>query len=124
MEIKNMTLEEVEQRLSECDSIRKTSENPEEIETLAKEVDELEVRKAELKDLEERKAMAQEINEGKAENPVVIEERKEEIKMKDIKEYRNSEEYINAFAEYLKTGKDEECRALLTTNVGAAGEVA
>ena len=124
MELKNMTLEEVEKRLAECDSIRETSENAEEVKALAKEVEELEVRKAELKDLEERKAMAQEINEGKAENPVVIEERKEEIKMKDIKEYRNSEEYINAFAEYLKTGKDEECRALLTTNVGAAGEVA
>ena len=124
MELKYMTLEEVEKRLAECDSIRETSENAEEVKALAKEVEELEVRKAELKDLEERKAMAQEINEGKAENPVVIEERKEEIKMKDIKEYRNSEEYINAFAEYLKTGKDEECRALLTTNVGAAGEVA
>ena len=124
MELKDMTLEEVEKRLAECDSIRKTSENAEEVKALAKEVEELEVRKAELKDLEERKAMAQEINEGKAENPVVIEERKEEIKMKDIKEYRNSKEYINAFAEYLKTGKDEECRALLTTNVGAAGEVA
>ena len=124
MELKDMTLEEVEKRLAECDSIRETSENAEEVKALAKEVEELEVRKAELKDLEERKAMAQEINEGKAENPVVIEERKEEIKMKDIKEYRNSEEYINAFAEYLKTGKDEECRALLTTNVGAAGEVA
>ena len=44
--------------------------------------------------------------------------------MKDIKEFRNSEEYINAFAEYLKTGKDEECRALLTTNVGEAGTIA
>ena len=124
MELKDMTLEEVEKRLSECDSIRETSESAEEIEALAKEVEELEARKAELKDLEERSKMAQEINEGKASDPVVIEKRKEENKMKDIKEYRNSEEYINAFAEYLKTGKDEECRALLTTNVGAAGEVA
>ena len=123
MELKDMTLEEVEQRLSECDSIRETSENPEEVETLAKEVEELEVRKAELKDLEERKAMAQEIESGEA-VPEVIEERKEEITMKDIKEYRNSKEYIDAFAEYLKSGDDTEVRALLTTNVGAAGEVA
>ena len=35
----------------------------------------------------------------------------------DIMEIRKSEEYINAFAEYIKTGKDEECRALLTNNV-------
>ena len=123
MELKDMTLEEVESRLAECDSIRETSENPEEVETLAKEVEELEVRKAELKDLEERKAMAQEIESGEA-VPEVIEERKEEREMKDIKEYRNSKEYIDAFAEYLKSGDDTEVRALLTTNVGAAGEVA
>lgn len=123
MDIKEMTLTDVEARLAECDSIRETSENTEEVEALAKEVEELEVRKTELKDLEERKAIAQEI-ENKEVVPEVVEERKEEIKMKDIKEYRNSEEYINAFAEYLKTGDDTECRALLTTNVGAAGEVA
>ena len=123
MDIKEMTLENVEARLAECDSIRETSENTEELEALAKEVEELEVRKTELKDLEERKAMAQEI-ENKEVVPEIVEERKEEIKMKDIKEYRNSEEYINAFAEYLKSGDDTECRALLTTNVGEAGEVA
>ena len=42
----------------------------------------------------------------------------------ELKEYRNSEEYINAYAEFIKTGNDEEVRALLTTNVGDAGEVA
>ena len=123
MELKEMTLEQVETRLAECDSIRQTSENAEEIEALAKEVELLEERKAELKDLEERKAMAQEIQDGTA-IPEVIEERKEEREMKDIKEYRNSKEYIDAFAEYLKSGDDTEVRALLTTNVGAAGEVA
>ncbi len=123
MEINEMTLENVEARLAECDSIRETSENAEEIEALAKEVEELEVRKAELKDLEERKAIAQEIESGKV-TPEIIEERKEENKMKTIEEYRNSKEYIDAFAEFVKTGKDEEVRALLTTNVGEAGTVA
>ena len=33
-------------------------------------------------------------------------------------EIRNSKEYINAYAEYIKTGDDRECRALLTENVG------
>ena len=123
MELKEMTLEDVEARLAQCDSIRETSENPEEVEALAKEVEELEVRKAELKDLEERKAMAQEIQDNKIE-PEVIEERKEERKMKDLKEYRNSEEYVNAYAEYIKSGDDTEVRSLLTTNVGDAGTVA
>lgn len=32
-------------------------------------------------------------------------------------EVRNSVEYINAYANYIKTGKDAECRSLLTENV-------
>lgn len=123
MEIKDMTLEEVEARSKELDAMVETSEDTEAINQAAEERALLNERKAELKDLEERKAMAQEIQESKV-VPEVIEERKEDIKMKDIKEYRNSEEYINAFAKYVKTGDETECRALLTTNVGEAGEVA
>lgn len=37
-------------------------------------------------------------------------------------EVRNSKEYIDAFAEYIKSGNDAECRALLTENV-ASGTV-
>ena len=124
MELKDMTLEQVESRLAECDSIRQTSENAEEIEALAKEVELLEERKAELKDLEERKAMAKDLQENKAEGEIVETRSEGETKMKKIEEYRNSEEYINAFAEYCKTGDPTECRALLTTNVGEAGDVA
>lgn len=40
----------------------------------------------------------------------------EERKM-TLEEIRSSKDYINAFANYIKTGKDEECRALLTSNV-------
>ena len=35
-------------------------------------------------------------------------------------EIRNSKEYIDAFAEYIKTGKDAECRSLLTENVSGS----
>lgn len=125
MELKDMTLQDVEARLSECDSIRETSENAEEIEALAKEVEELEARKVELADLEQRKADAKALEENRAEKPVeVVEERKEVAEMKKIEEYRNSKEYIDAYAEYIKTGKADECRALLTENVGEAGEIA
>ena len=125
MELKDMTLQDVESRLAELDGIRNSSEDPKEVEKLAAEVVELEARKAELKDLEERKAMAAELQENKTTETVeTIEERKGETTMKDIKEFRNSKEYINAYAEYIKTGKDEEVRALLTTNVGEAGTIA
>ena len=44
--------------------------------------------------------------------------------MQKIEEYRNSAEYVEAYAQYIKSGNDEEIRSLLTTNVGDAGTVA
>ena len=109
MELKDMNLQDVEARLAEIDGLVQTSESEEEIKSLTEEMKELETRKAELKDLEERKQAAAEIQEGKTSAEVItIEERKGEEKMKDIKEYRNSVEYINAFAEYVKTGNADE----------------
>lgn len=43
-------------------------------------------------------------------------DKKGEFKM-DEKELRNSREYINAYAEYVKNGDDKELRTLLSTNV-------
>jgi HK97 family phage major capsid protein len=123
MELKDMTLADVEARLAEIDGLVKASENEEEIRSFTEEMKELEARKVELKDLEERKEAAKEIQEGKA-SVTTVEERKGEEKMKDIKEFRNSTEYVNAFAEFVKTGNADECRALLTTNVGEAGTIA
>ena len=123
MELKDMTLEDVEARISELDSMVETSEDVEAINKATEERKALNERKAELKDLEDRKAMAQAIQNNDV-VPNVIEERKGEITMKNIKEYRDSAEYINAFAEYVKTKDDTEVRALLTTNVGDAGQIA
>ncbi len=125
MEIKEMNLADTEARMSELDSLVETSENPEEIEGYTEELRSLKEHKAELEALEERKANAKALEENRAEDTAKeIETRKENETMKTIEEYRNSEEYINAFAEYVKSGKDEEIRKLLTTNVGDAGEVA
>lgn len=122
MKIKDMNLKEIEARMSELDSMVKTSESTEEIAKATEERALLAERKAELESLESRKAMAQEIDNGaKAE---VVEGRKEENKMVKINEFRNSKEYVNAFAEYIKTGKAEEIRSLLTENVGESGTIA
>jgi len=63
----------------------------------------------------ERRELAEKIANGSGEtlnqDPESIEERKN--KMADI-EVRNSREYIDAFANYIKTGSDAECRALLS----------
>lgn len=122
MEIKEMKLEEVEARISELDTLSTTSEDAEEIDKAREERKMLTERKAELVALETRKAQAKELEMGAT--PTSVEKKEEERKMAKIEEYRNSQEYINAFAEYIKTGDDSECRALLTTNVGDAGEVA
>ena len=123
MDLENMTLADVETRLAEIDSELETRSG-EELDALKSEIVSLQERKTFLVDLEERQKNAKALEENKADDKVtIVEERKEEKKM-ELKEYRNSEEYINAYAEYIKTGNDEEVRALLTTNVGDAGEVA
>ena len=124
MNINEMALADVEARLAEIEGELETRSG-EELDALKAEVAELQTRKAELEALEERQANAKALEEQRATEPVKeIETRKEEKTMQKIEEYRNSEEYINAYAEYIKTGKDEEVRKLLTTNVGDAGQVA
>ncbi len=114
MEIEKMTNEELDLRLKELET-RSTIADETEIEEITKEVEAIETRKAEIKAEfekaeEERKAIAE---APQAEEPqTIVEERIN--KTMDLKEIRSSKEYIDAFANYIKTGKDEEVRALLT----------
>ena len=124
-ELKDMTLKEVEARLAELDAVMSPESEAEVSDAMTEEMRALQERKVELSDLEQRKADAKALEENRAEGTVeVVEERKEVIEMMKVEEYRNSKEYIDAYAEYIKTGKADECRALLTTNVGDAGEIA
>lgn len=115
-EIKNYTAEECEKRISEI-KVEMEAEGAD-LEALSAEVDAIEERRKALMQAEEqRKALADKVaNDVTA---TIIEERKEENKMENI-EVRNSAEYINAFANYIKTEKDAECRALLTENVSGS----
>jgi len=123
MELNEMTLSDVEQRIAELSAEDKSNKSTEEINAMTEELKALNERKAELADLEARKKAAEAINGGKV-TTKTIERGKGEPKKMTVEEYRNSKEYIDAFAEYVKTGKDDECRALLTTNVGEAGTIA
>ena len=118
-EIKNMTIEEVEVRASEIVKEIEAGEVTEErLAELDTESIEIEERKAELK---KAAAEAQEVRDAVAENKVVVEEVNpiitEERTMTN-KEVCASAEYRNAYKNYILTNKDEECRALLTENVG------
>ena len=110
MEIKEMQMSDIEQRSAEIEELLKSEDA--DIESLTKEVEEMEARKAEiLAEVEQRKKEAEEaLKIGKEVEKV------EERKMPDM-EIRNSKEYIDAYAEYVKSGNDAECRALLTENV-------
>jgi HK97 family phage major capsid protein len=106
-------------------------------------VEQMETRKLELAELakeqdadldaieEEARALATEIETRKAEEAKRVEIRnavasgdgkttekapQEERKIMTNEEVRNSKQYIDAYAEYIKSGNDTECRALLTEN--------
>lgn len=112
-EIMNLGFEELESRKSAIAEETKEADN-EQLETLNAELDLIEERRIVLaNEAEESRKAAAAVAEGAGE---VIEIRKEEKPMTNM-EIRNSHEYIEAFAEYVKTGEDAECRALLTENV-------
>lgn len=111
-EIMLLDFEGVENRASQI-VVELADADAEGIETLNAELEAIEERKAVLNaELEEKRQAAQAVAEGAGK---VIETRKEEKKMS--MEIRNSHEYIEAFAKYVKTGSDKECRALLSDNV-------
>lgn len=115
-EIKEMSIEEVEARTSE---IKAEVEGADEarMNELKSELDSLEERKTELKKAaedaqEQRSAVAEGIAPVEEITEVITEERK-----MTNSEVIKSAEYRDAFKKYILTGKDEECRALLTENV-------
>lgn len=63
----------------------------------------------------QRAEIRAEVAAGAGEVTETIPEERKEKKMSEI-EIRNSAEYINAYAEYIKSGDDTECRALLSEN--------
>ena len=116
MEINKMTNEELDLKLNELET-RSAIADETELEEITKEVEAIETRKAEIKAefdaAEEARRAIAEAPEVEAEPAKpIIEERIN--KTMDLKELRSSKQYIDAFANYIKTGKDEEVRSLLT----------
>lgn len=121
MDFKEMSVEELETRLAAI---------PDEIEQDGADLDALENEVRGIKaELEERKAEAAkkaEIRSAVASGAgtVVKDFKVEERKTVTNAEVRNSHEYTVAYANYIKTGNDAECRALLTENVSGTVPVA
>ena len=118
MELKEMTIEELTERKAQ---IAIEAEAPEaDLNALTDEVrainEEIEARKrAEVQRVEIREAVA--LGAGVVTETVEPEVREEKKTMEEI---RNSKEYIEAYANYIKTEDPTECRALLSENGSGA----
>ena len=118
MDIKAMSADELmERRAAIANEVEAPDADLDALEQEARAINaELESRKAaEAKRNEIRESVAN----GAGETIETINEERE--KPMTINEIRNSKEYVDAFARYIKTGKDEEVRALLTTNATVSG---
>lgn len=108
-EIKTMTMEQIEERKlqikTEIDSADQAK-----LDELNAELDAIEARAKEI-EMDEKRAMMKELLAGAGK---VVEKQEENAETKEV---RASKEYVDAYAEYIKTGDDRECRALLTETV-------
>lgn len=120
------TVEEVAEKVEEIEKAEEVKEEPIE-ETPQEEVKEEPVEeepKADITPEEERKLLKDTTDVVEERGSVELRkiERKEgEQKMEEL---RNSKEYIEAYANYVKTGEDKELRALITTGGYATGNSA
>ena len=107
-EIKNFTMEQIETRKAEIGS-KIDAANKEELNDLNAELEALETRKGEI-EMETRKANMLAVIAGSG--TVISKESEKEVRT--LESVKGSDAYVEAFANYLKTGSDKECRALLT----------
>ena len=130
-----MTLDEKKELINSANSLEELEERKAQIEEEENKVEEevkeevteepAEEVKEEITPEEERSLLkdTQNVESRNAENLELRSiERKE--KMEEKVEVRNSKEYIEAFANYIKTGEDKEVRALITTGGYATGNSA
>lgn len=111
-EIMVLDADAIEMRVAELAELIKTAESNEDLDSYEAELESIEERKSAIREeMETRKKSISEIVKGAG---VPIEGKAEEGEPMEV---RNSKEYINAYANYIKTGSDAECRALLTENV-------
>lgn len=111
MEFKEMEMAALEARKAEIAELINSEDADlnaieEEVRAINAEIDSRKEAAAKREEL--RKAVVQGMGE-------VIDEKKEEREMENI-EIRNTKAYIDAYAEYIKTGKADEVRALTSTN--------
>lgn len=123
MNIESMNMEQVKARMAE---IRKMLNEDGEINVaeLNEELDKLEARKKTLEDeAEQRRALRERVAGMTFPAPIAQVNFENREAARPQVETRNTPEYIQAYANYIRTGDDRECRALLTENASGAVQV-
>lgn len=119
--MKYNTMAEIETRKAAI--LQEMEQEGADLNALKNEMDELrknadEIREAAKQAEETRKAIA-----SGAAGIVIGGKHEAEVKEKTLDEIRSSKEYVDAFARYLMSEDDRECRALLSTNAASGGQV-
>ena len=115
------SVEELEARQAEIAGMETDGVDTDEIE---KRANELEAIKAELEARAQKAAEEAEARKAVENGAGEVREEKQEEKKMEVSEIRNSPEYIEAYANYIRTGHDNECRTvLLTKNAPASGQL-
>ena len=116
-EIMELDLDGIEARKAEIREEIKTADSAG-LDAIEAEKAIIEERVAQLRqEIERRKADMAAVLGGKGKT---IEKPTEERETMTNMEVRKSADYVEAFAKYVKTGNDKECRALLTENVSGS----
>ena len=118
--MKYKTMQEIETRRAQI--LEEMNKDGADLEALKKEAEELrenaaEIRKANENAAETRKKIA----DGLA--GTVLDTHGETKNTKTVDEIRASAEYVDAYADYLMSGDEKECRALLTANAASNGQL-
>ena len=120
------TVEDVAEKVEEIEKAEEVKEEPIE-ETPQEEVKEEPVEeepKADITPEEERKLLKDTTNAVEERGSVELREIERKEGEQKMEELRNSKKYIDAYAEYVKTGDEKELRALITTGGYATGNSA
>ena len=121
MELKEMNVEQLEERKSELLAQVEGVEEKDALDSIEAEINAIKSELAERASVEAEKAeLRKQIAEETIEAPVVQEFKEEKRDMKTNEEIRASKEYVDAYARYLISENDAEVRALLTETVSGS----
>ncbi len=118
--MKYKTIQEIETRKAAI--LQEMEQEGADLDALKKEMDELRQNADELRNAAAQAAETRrQIANGAA--GIVLESHEADAPAQTMDEIRSSKAYIDAYANYIRTGRDAECRALLTTNATSGGQV-